>query len=68
MRFKKVAILLILLLLMVPAYAMLQYLQRTLRPRESGRQFLLWLVCSLLFVFVFTFAAVFIIRLLFPLP
>jgi hypothetical protein len=67
MRVKTVAILLLLLLLLVPAYAMLQYLKRALRPRESGRQFLLWLVCSFLFVFVFTFAVVFIIRLLFPL-
>lgn len=66
MRFKAIAVLLLVVVSLVPAFALFQYLQRVIRPRESGRRFFTWLLLVLLLVFVYTFLLVFLIQLLFP--
>lgn len=66
MRAKAVIIILCILASLIPAYAMLGYLKKWLRPRESGSRFAAWLLSALAFIFLYTFLVVFIIRLVFP--
>jgi hypothetical protein len=66
MKLKAVLILLLIILSLLPAYALYQYLQRVIQPKESMRRFLAWLIIVLTLIFVYTFLVVFIIRLLFP--
>jgi hypothetical protein len=66
MRLKAAAIISIILLSLIPMYMLYNYLQKVMRPRESMRQFLLWMLTVLLMVFIYTFLVVFVVRLLFP--
>jgi hypothetical protein len=56
----------IILFSLIPVYLLYKYLQKVIRPQESGRRFLLWLLAELALVFSFTFLLVFVIKLLFP--
>jgi hypothetical protein len=49
-----------------PVYIFYKYLEKKLRPRESGRRFIIWLLAELILVFTFTFLVVFVIKLIFP--
>jgi len=56
----------IILVSLIPVYVLYKYLQQKMRPRESGRRLLLWLLACFLLIFGYTFFVVFIIKLLFP--
>jgi hypothetical protein len=62
---KVIASLVIIILSMIPAYLLYTYLQRVMRPKESFRQFLLWMFTVLTLVFLYTFLLVLLIGLLF---
>ncbi len=66
MRLKALLILLLIVASLLPFYSLYKYLQRTMRPRESGRRFFSWLLLTLLLVFAYSFLIVFLIRLLIP--
>ena len=63
---KVIASLVIIILSMIPAYQLYTYLQRVMRPKESFRQFLLWMFTVLTLIFLYTFLLVLLIGLLFP--
>jgi hypothetical protein len=67
-KFRSLLILLLLLLLLVPVYFLNRWLKRSLRPRESALGFGSYLLLSLALAFGYTFAVVWIIFRLFPLP
>jgi hypothetical protein len=56
----------IIVISLLPFYFLYKYLEKRIRPKESGRRFLCWLLAELALVFVFTFLIVFIIKLIFP--
>lgn len=56
----------IVILSMWPLAFLHNRLGRLLRPRESGRRFAAWVLLTLVLIFLFTFALVWLIRLLFP--
>jgi hypothetical protein len=66
MRFKAIAILFIILLALIPAYTLNQYLQKKIKPRESLGRLFLYLFSGMLTVFVFVLVLVFLIKLVFP--
>ena len=66
MKWKALLILVIIVASLLPVYMVYKYLGRVMKPRESGRMFLLWLLAVLSLVFVYTFLVVLVIRLLFP--
>ena len=63
---KVIASLVIIILSMIPAYLLYTYIQRVMRPKESFRQFLLWMFTVLTLIFLYTFLLVLLIGLLFP--
>jgi len=66
MKWEAFAIMAIILASLLPAYLLHKYLQKKMRPKESGRRFLLWLLAELALVFAITFLTVFMIKLIFP--
>jgi hypothetical protein len=66
MKLKALTILLLIVISLIPVYALYKNLQKMIRPRESGSRFLLYLLAVCILIFVYTFLLVFIIRLLFP--
>jgi len=66
MRWKAVLILFIILLALIPAYLLNQWLQKKIRPRESIGRLFLYLFSGMLTVFVFVLVLVFLIRVIFP--
>ncbi|MEO8404194.1 MAG: hypothetical protein ABI480_06355 [Chitinophagaceae bacterium] len=62
MKLQKLAILLIIVISLVPVYALIKYFQKIIRPGESFGRLLLYMLLSLVTVFLFTFLVVFIIR------
>lgn len=66
MKLKAVAILFIILVSLFPVYLLYEYLQKTMRPKESMRRFIFWLMTSFALIFAYTFLLVFIIKLIFP--
>ena len=66
LKLKAVAILLLIIFSLIPVYMLYKYLEKTMRPRESMKKFIFWLVTELALVFAYTFLLVFIIRMLFP--
>ena len=66
MRFKAIIILLIIFLSLIPAYSINKYLLKILRPRESLGRLLLYLLSSMLLVFIYTFLLVLVIKWIFP--
>jgi|GEM_PF-1114325 len=66
MKLKALMILVIIIASLLPVYMVCNYLQRVMKPRESGRKFLLWVLAVFSVIFVYTFLLVLVIRLLFP--
>jgi hypothetical protein len=57
---------LLILLSLIPVYLLYKWLEKRIRPRESPKAFLGWLVSVLVLIFAYTFLVVLVIRLLFP--
>jgi len=66
LKLKALAVLGIIIVSLLPVYLLYKYLQRVMRPKESMRRFLSWLLTILFIVFAYTFLVVLIIKLLFP--
>jgi hypothetical protein len=63
---KSIAILGIIILSLLPVYLLYKYLQQVIRPKESMRRFMQWMLIMFIIIFAYTFLLVFVIRLLFP--
>lgn len=66
LKWKSIAILLIILVSLLPLYWMYGILQRRMRPRDSLRRFAGWVIAVLALIFVYTFLLVLLIKLIFP--
>jgi hypothetical protein len=66
MKLKAFVILLIILLSLIPVYILHKYVQQKLRPRESMKRLLGYMLLIFLLVFAYTFLLVFTIKQLFP--
>lgn len=66
MKLKAVAIVLLIIFSLLPAYWLFKYLLQVMRPKESGLRFIGWLLANFLLIFSYTFLIVFVIKLLFP--
>jgi hypothetical protein len=66
MRWTAVIILFIILVALVPAYSLNNYLQKIIQPRKSLGRLFLYLFSGMLVVFVFVLIVVLLIRLVFP--
>jgi|CXWL01.1.fsa_nt_gi RsiW-degrading membrane proteinase PrsW (M82 family) len=66
MKLKAAAILLIIVFSLIPGYLVYKYLQKAMRPRESMRRFIIWLLAAFALIFAYTFLVVFAIKMLFP--
>ena len=65
LKIQKLAILFIILVSLIPVYAVIKYLQKIIRPRQSFGRLLLYICSAMAVIFIFTFGVVFIIRKLF---
>jgi uncharacterized membrane protein YidH (DUF202 family) len=65
---KAAAIIFMILLSLMPAYLLYNYLQKAMRPRESMQRFLGWMLTVFLLVFLYTFLVVFVIKMIFQGP
>lgn len=66
MKLQRLLILVIILLSLIPAWYINGWLQKVIQPRRSFGHFLLYLLASLVLVFVYTFLVVTIISWVFP--
>lgn len=66
MKLRSLTILVILLLSLLPAYTISQYLQRAMRPRQSAARLVLFLLTNFVLVLVYTMFIVGLIVKLFP--
>jgi hypothetical protein len=66
MKLQRLLIVLLILLSLIPIAYMNQWLQRIIQPRRSFIQLMLYVLASLILVFVYTFLLVWIITHLFP--
>lgn len=66
MKIKEAAIMGIIIGSLIPVYMLYKYLQRKMRPRESGKRLVIWLLLSFALIFGYSFLLVFIIKMLFP--
>jgi len=66
MKLQRLLIVLLILLSLIPIAYMNQWLQRIIQPRRSFIQLMLYVLASLILVFVYTFLLVWIITYLFP--
>jgi hypothetical protein len=66
MRYKAIAILLIILVSLVPAYLLNKYLQKIINPRKSLGRLIIYLLGGLLLVFFYTLLLVLLIKWIFP--
>jgi hypothetical protein len=66
MKLKAFAIVAIIILSLIPLYILYKYIERKIQPRESFRNFGVWLIAVMVLIFAFSFLLVFIIRTLFP--
>jgi hypothetical protein len=66
MKLQRLLIVLLILLSLIPIAYMNQWLQRVIQPRRSFIQLMLYVLASLVLVFVYTFLLVWIITYLFP--
>lgn len=64
-KLKAVAILFIILILLIPVYLVNKYLQKKLRPRESGGGLMLYVLAVLVLIFGYTLLVVRLIGMLF---
>jgi hypothetical protein len=65
MKWKGVIILILIIASLLPAYALYVLLEKRMRPRESGKRFLLWMITVFALVFIYSFLVVLFIRLIF---
>lgn len=63
---QRLGIILFLLLSLLPAYSLNQWLQKKIQPRKSFGRFLLYIFTAFVLVFVYTFVVVWCIGKLFP--
>jgi hypothetical protein len=66
MKFRSLAILLIVLLLLIPAWLLLQFMKRQIQPSQSPARLFLYFMASFLLVVVYTIFLVGIVIKLFP--
>jgi hypothetical protein len=66
MKWRAILILLIILLSLIPAYLVNKYLQKIIKPKESGLRFLIYMLSAFALVFIYTFLIVFAIKRLLP--
>jgi hypothetical protein len=66
MKLQRLLVVLLILLSLIPIAYMNQWLQRVIQPRRSFIQLMLYVLASLILVFVYTFLLVWIITYLFP--
>jgi len=66
MKLQRLLVVLLILLSLIPIAYMNQWLQRVIQPRRSFIQLMLYVLASLVLVFVYTFLLVWIITYLFP--
>ena len=66
MKLQRLLVVLLILLSLIPIAYMNQWLQRVIQPRRSFIQLMLYVLASLILVFVYTFLFVWIITYLFP--
>jgi hypothetical protein len=66
LKWKTILVLFFILLALIPAYMLNQYLQKIIRPKESLGRLFLYLFSGMLTVFVFVAVLVALIKLLFP--
>jgi len=66
MKWKALAILLIIIVSLIPVYFFNKNLQKIIKPRESLGRLFLYMLFGFSLVFVYTFLVVFIIKKLFP--
>lgn len=64
-RLKALVVLLVIIVLMIPVYGGMKWLNQRIRPRDSASRFLLWLLAGLAWIFLATALIVLAIRLLF---
>jgi hypothetical protein len=67
MKLRSLAIFLIILFSLMPAFYMIKFLQRKLQPRESFLRLMFYLLSSFALVFVYAFLLVWAVAHLFPL-
>jgi hypothetical protein len=65
-RLNAILVLVLIVVSLLPLYILYRYLRHVMRPKESMRRFLLWLLTVLALVFVYTFSLVLLIKTLFP--
>jgi len=51
---------------LLPVYSIYRFLQQVMKPKESLKRFLLYILVVFMLVFGYTFLLVFVIRLMFP--
>jgi hypothetical protein len=66
LRFQKLLIIVIILVSLIPAYYITQWLKAVIQPRSSFGRFLLYMLACLGLVFAYTFLLVALILKLFP--
>jgi hypothetical protein len=66
MNLKKIAVLLIIILSLLPAYYINQQLLKFIEPRKAPVRFLSYMLSMFAFIFVYTFLIVWLIGRLFP--
>jgi hypothetical protein len=66
MKLQRLLVVLLILLSLIPIAYMNQWLQRVIQPRRSFIQLMLYVLASLILVFVYSFLLVWIITYLFP--
>jgi hypothetical protein len=66
MKLQRLLVVLLILLSLIPIAYMNQWLQRVIQPRRSFIQLMLYILASLILVFVYSFLLVWIITYLFP--
>ncbi len=66
MKLRSLAILLIILLLLIPAYLLLQFMKRLIQPRQSAARLFLYMMGSFVLVIVYTIFMVGLVVKLFP--
>jgi len=66
LKLKAILILALILVSLLPMYALYNYLQKKMKPRESAGGFLSWLLVNFILIFAYTFLLVFAIKWVFP--
>jgi hypothetical protein len=65
-QWKSILVLFFILVALIPAYVLNQFLQKLIRPKESIGRLFLYLISGMITVFVFVAVLVLLIKLLFP--